>query len=910
MKNLSLFLIFLQVAQAPLAVTAEANTVVNTLNTATAGLNLVGQGVGAIQNSQMQMQSIVNQMSGLNGQMQGQAQQLSAFQQIGTKIEEARVAAGSCIANAAPKTSQYAKATIPAKDLEQTTISCSNYGSVIDSIRKNEAELRSVHTKMACIYDFQNKVNDLANSSKVIFTQLNQAAMKVWNTHDSVIKAQDNIVKKIDAELNGKSDGKVVDESGGYRGRLQKLRETESKIRNALNAGNTGEKGAQSGVLAQLRGIKQQRNATASSWYFNLMGETEACFANSPMPCDNLGNLATTRQCLSAYLGQGQSGGPASKVVSNVNNQRLGTAFDTIREAIRTTDMVLENVDIKNPNEFLVHANKRYNNKMQAITKSISRMKTIGNVNTGALASLARKNYEACYKEKLAEFKGDVESASGGKYRQGINAMIEQEAALSNEIKNLAEEAQREMTSFKTAFSKTYNRDLPQFTANCTKENDPYSSADCLKKVQLMLKAGLDGTMEGGQNQSSFVPEPTTMNLQSISNQNGNITVTSKAMTCVGFEECLVTMENYMAGHQGQKDAQVLEREQFVKKHNEEIAAAMATTAQAFGSASDIFTNSASSINAELTEAGVLGAEVKVKSIENPEPLAPNADMEDPKLTGVPKDMKAAFAAAGKYNEIDGDKVTQPLQKRKEKLAELTKDAAKMKGKCKIDKSDFNEVADQLRCDSKNVCRDSNFRAGYGALEKLLKKSSSSGLDKEANDELASNTFANCMKDARKMGVMTNSDINAVNFDLGDETETEGAAASEGKPTRYPRTATVDRETYNKKQTEKNKESKLEQEDCKFRLMQSLGNIEPRGSMKDTVSPVKAAINGMANACTNTSEDSEKISEEDKEEASEACQKVKSLLKRAKAPDEGESPDTAAAPSNSTTPNPMGKSGF
>jgi len=765
---------------------------------------------------------------------------------------------------------------------------------------------------MACIYDFQNKVNDLANSSKVIFTQLNQAAMKVWNTHDSVIKAQDNIVKKIDAELNT--------ENTGYRARLQKLRETETKIRNALNSANvSGEEGgvkSQSGILARLRSIKQQRNATASAWYFNLMGETEACFANSPMPCDTLGNLATTRQCISSYFNQGQSGGPTAKAQANINIQRLSTAFDTIREKIRTTDMVLENVDIKSPNEFLMHTNKRFNNKMGSIVRSIEGMKLVGFHNVNGLMSVARNNYRKCYEEKVAEFKGDIQSTAGGKYRQGINTMVEQEAGLSNEIKNLTEEAQREMTSFKTAFNKVYNRDLPQFTANCTSENDPYSSADCLKKVQIMLKAGLDGTVEGGQHQGSVVPDPTTINLQSISNQNGNITVTSKAMTCVGFEECLVTMENYMAGHKSQMDSQVMEREQFVKKHNEEIAAAMATTAQAFGGASDIFTNSASSINAELTEAGVLGAEVKVKSIENPEPLAPDEKMEDPKLTGVPKDMKAAFAAAGKYSEIDGDKVTQPLQKRKEKLAELIKDAAKMKGKCKIDKSDFNEVADQLVCDPKRVCRDSNFRAGYGALEKLLKKSSSAGLDKEANDESASNTFANCMKDARKLKVMTDADRNTVTLDLEGEAEPEGAAVSGETPARYPRTFRVDRNSYNKKkaeiQGEKNKESKLEQEDCKFRLMQSLGNIEPRASMKDNVSPLKSAISGMANACTNTSEDSEDISDEDKDEASEACQKVKNILKRAKAPDEGESPDTAEAPINNATPNPLKgtKSGF
>lgn len=858
-KFLGVLCVTAQIVSPLLAKAEQASTTTAALQNVAGGLNTINQGFSALAYSQNQMQLMVNQFSALPGQMANAQNAQSQFQQVQQQIEAAKTEAALCVEKAKADTSKYKKAKYSSGDLDKITPTCSNYGAILDSTRKTIAEMQATNAKMACIVKLQNTVNQIAEKSKATFTQLTQAAQKVWDTHDSIINAHQGIVDRLEKDLN--------DKDTGYKAQLSKLKEMEAKIRNALGAGASKE-GA--GINQQLREIKRQRTATGNLWYVNLMQETETCFNSKPQSCDSNGFMATTQDCIRAKLGSKGNGGPSQKALAYKDLQQVGPAYQKLFQAIQRTDTRLENVDVKDPQGFLVKADEKFQNKMKALNYAIQGMQLSSTENKNDLAAVATKNYSECYQQAREKFNSDIAVAGGGAYKEGQNTIGDKEQALQNQIKNLIEDGQQAMTGFKTAFNKVYDRNLSQFSSDCTASEDVYASADCLRRMQLTLKGGIEGTRQTAiledKSSVSYTPNSTVLNIQSLSKDaSGNVSLSNTQTSCVGFDECINVMDRVEKSHIDQLEAQKKERDGFVKSSNDTISGQMALIAGQFSAASEIFAGASNAINEELTKAGVT-ASVKTKQVEGEE-LKKN---EKTGLYDLPKNMKGALAGLGSYTEIDASDVASAYNSRMGELNKILADAGKSKAACEIKQSNLDEIVSRLgECDAKKLCdpkRQSNF---IKPVEELLTRSRKEGKTESlrSGDGVTSD-FDRCMKNARDDSRSSSKDStdSYVQLQLLKEMKEQGKDIS----------------GIGGSEEKKQKQKLEDQKDCAddaFRSLDALSS-DSRESMKGINGQIMKQLQDITNACSD--------GEEGAADAEAACDAVKRTVRKFSLPDEGE----------------------
>lgn len=865
----------LTVGNAPLQA-AESGTTSALLGVKTA-LETTSSGIGAIQYSQQQMQGLVNQFAALRGQTANQGNAQSQFDLVKQQLSVALAEAGQCVEKAKKDTAKYKKATINPTALNSVEPTCRNYGNVIDSIKKNIDQMQETNTKMGCIRNMQNKINQIADQAKKPFGDLTAAAGQVWNTRKNIIDTHQGIVDRLDKDLN--------DEENGYKAKLGKLKELEVKIRNAISAGVSGKEGA-SGIGQRLKDVKRARVAAANSWYYDLMGDVEGCFATDGTQSCAFGTAASPADCIRAYVGSAPSGSAPAKALAKANAGKLDHAFRLNTGIIKRADS-MSNIDVSNPNAFLAHVNKRFNEKLAAISTTFNNMSVAGNgVNKNQLRSFVQQKYRDCYSAAVQRFQSDMGS-EGGKYKSAVNQVSDMEAGLNNEIRNLIDETQANMNGFRTMFNKVYNRDLSQFAADCTASESPYASADCLRKMQITLKGGIEGTkqsttLEDGS-RPEFTPGPTTMNLQTMAlDQQGNPTLQTSQSQCVGFDECMNVLDRYQAHHSDQAESQKKQREAFVEQHNKTVQTAMVGVAAQFTEVSKMLVAATTGINDDLTKAGV-NAAITTKQVAG-------ENLEKDETTGIfkmPTSMKAALAGNGTYTEMDD--VSEAVSSLNARIGELNKKATaafKMKGLCAVKKGDFDAIANRLgNCDAASVCKGDKMASMLRPMESLLRKSQGTGSPDDKDN--ITREYQSCVRSNRTSNTRRSRQSEI-------EVKVAGAAATTDKEKL--------RAALENQLREELEEKKNEAGNCGGDAMGSLEALatDSRDSVKGTNDKIIAAIRKISDHCSEDPQDTDA--------AASACEEAKQVLRKASPPsNEGETILSDGGGGTTSFSNPLSK---
>lgn len=859
MNSIAKFLILSLLLQNPtiLAHAAEGEStatqamvgIKNTLETVTSGMN-------AIQYSQQQMQAMVNQFAMLQQQMGANGQAVSQFDLVKQQLAQAMAEVNQCVEKAKKNTAKYKKAKIPLETLTATEPTCKNYGDMIDSIKKNIDMMHEANSKIGCVRNFQNKINQIAESAKTPFGNLTKSANEVWNTRGQIIDTHQGIVDRLDKELN--------DEDAGYRKQLSKLKDLEVKMRNALNAGvNSGGKegsAATSGIGQNLRDLKRYRKQIGNRWYYTMMQDVQECFNSSGVT--QCGGIATNpANCVRNYVGAASGNSPAAKAMASANMGRLATTFKLNMGDIREIDQ-MAGLDSSQPAGFLAHVDKRFESMVSSVVNNFNKQPFQGSVNKTEISAFVRNEYRKCYENAVTEFKADMES-DGMKYKGAQNQIIDRELALNNDIKNLIDETQQSMTAFKTSFNKIYDRDLSQYSANCTGSDSPYDSADCLRKLQITLKGGIEGTTQSirldNGSVATYTPSETVLTLQKLSlDAQGKPSLASEATRCVGFDECINVLDRYQSHHQSQADSQTKQREQFVEQHNKSVDTAMTAVAAQFSEVSKLILSATQGITEDLKKAGV-NAALSTTQVTG-ESLTAN---EKTGIYDMPKDMKAALAGVGSYSEMgDTSEAVSSLNARITELNTKAVEAFKMKGMCAIKKSDYEAVAGRLSCDVDKICVGNKAAQSISALEALFRKSQNRASDDSKNE--ITNEYNSCIKGAKSSGRTSDLDEQEVTIDtITDETR---------------RNAAIER--LSKRRTSREMDAKEEASGCLNSAMTSLEALstESRESVRDQNNKIMSELRKMADSCP-----------DDPDAAAEACEAAKKEAGKASAPEgEGE----------------------
>ncbi len=816
----------------------------NVLETASSGLT-------AIQYSQQQMQTMVNQFAMLQQQMGANGQAVSQFDLVKQQLAQAMAEANQCVEKAKKDTSKYKKAKIPLENLTTAEPTCKNYGDVIDSIKKNIDMMHEANSKIGCIRSFQNKINQIADSAKAPFGNLTKSANEVWNTRQGIIDSHQGIVDRLDKELN--------DEEGGYRKQLSKLKDLEVKIRNALNSGNTkGSEAGASGIGLQLRNLKRVRKSIGNQWYFTMMQEVQECFNSSGIA--QCGGIATTPvSCVRNYLGSASGNSPAARAMGAANMGKLATTLKLNTGDIRENDK-MAGIDSSQPASFLAHVNKRFESMVSAVVNNFNRQSFQGSVNKGEISAFVRTEYRKCYDDAVANFKSDMES-EGMRYKATQNQIIDSELALNNDIKNLIDETQQSMTAFKTAFNKIYDRDLSQYSANCSASDSPYDSADCLRKLQLTLKGGIEGTSQSTRLDNgmpvTYTPTETVLNLQKLSlDAQGKASLATESTRCVGFDECINVLDRYQSHHRDQAASQEKQRTAFVETHNKSVDTAMTAVAAQFSEVSKMVVAATQGITEDLKKAGV-NASVATNQIEG-EALVAN---EKTGIYDMPKNMKGALAGVGSYTEMgDTGEAVSSLNSRISELNTKAVEAFKMKGQCSIKKGDYEAIAGRLSCDSEKICVGNKAAQSISALEAVLRKSQNKASDESKNE--ITNEYNSCARGAKTSA--KTSDLDEQEITIQNYTD--------------PKAKEVATELLRKRRANRETEAKDEASSCLNSAVTSLESLssESRESVRDQNNKIMAGLRKMADSCP-----------DDPEAAAEGCEDAKKAAKKA-SPPEGE----------------------
>lgn len=832
-------------------------------------LNTANQGMNALAYSQQQMQGLVNQFGLLQNQTANGNAAMGQFEKTKQELSQALAEASQCVESSKKDTSKYKKGTLKPAEIDAAEPSCKTYGIIIDSVKKNVDQIYEVNKKMSCMTNMQNKMNQIADTAKKPFGDLTQAATDVWNTRQGIIDTHQGIVDRLDKEMN--------DAENGYKAKLGKLKDLEVRIRNALNAGASKDG---SGLGQRLKDIKRARVAAANTWYYDLMGDVESCFAGDANQSCAFGTTASPADCIRSYIGATPGGNPAEKAQAKANAGKLDHAFRLNTGIIKRTDN-LSKIDIGNTAGFLSHVNKRFSEKLAAVSATFTKISVVGNnVNKTQLRDFVQQKYRDCYQGAVERFQADMNS-EGGRYKSAINNVADMESSINNDIKNLIDESQGAMTGFRTQFNKIYDREISQFSSDCTAGDNPYASADCLRKIQVTLKGGIEGTKQSitldNGTQAVFNPGPTTLNLQTMAlDQQGKATLQSSQTQCVGFDECINVLDRYQSHHSDQAESQKKQREAFVETHNKSVSTAMTAVAAQFTEVSKLVVAGVQGINDDLTKAGV-NASVATKTVEG-EALVAN---EKTKIFDMPKNMKAALAGAGTFSEIgETTEATTGVNARISELNKKSLEAAKMKAACIIKKEEYSSLADSLgSCDAEEICKSDSASQVMGPLELLMRKGKN--VPGSEKDTPTTDRYESCM---------TRADAKETSSSLTSEDAVlmQGMSADEKKE--YIKTKRGDTTSAGAKAAAAKSCAKA----ATAKLMAA--NAEVRSnSLKDTNQKVINALRRMNQACP-----------ENPESAAEACEQVKKALKGATPPeDEAETKIEAGTDSGTDFKNPL-----
>lgn len=827
--------------------TPSSSPLTSGLEGVASALNTTNSVISSVQYSQQQMQTLVNQFGALQAQNAAATQSLSQFDQAKQQLAASLATAQQCMmqadTNTKAKIAKYKKATMKPGDLTAAEPTCSSYGAIMDSARKNLDEMAAAKTKAACLQSLQNSMTQIAESSKQSFNQLTQAAVKVWNTRDQIINTHKGIADRIDKDLNGEN---------GYRAQLAKLKETSAKINNAIGAGFTSKEGS-GGFDARIRSIKALRVTKANEWYYSIMGQTESCFANDVNQECYAGGTASPAACIRAEVAR-SSGSAAEAAIAKSNTEKLNHAFQKNVGLIKSKDQ-LSNVDVSNPDAFLAHTNKRFNEKLNAVTQTFRRMALVGKTSPSAIGDFARQKYQGCYESAVAAFRSDI--SSEGPYKQSMRAVEEQEAAMNQEVKNLLDSAQQQMTDFRTSFNRVYSTELSQFSASCSSsDSSVYQSVDCLKMIAANLKAGIEGSVQTQtlDNKTTYRANPsdTVLNLQTLSlDTTGKPSLSTKSTNCKGFNECINTLSEYHRHQSEQADKQTEERKAFVEQHNETLQTSMTGLTAQFSEVSKLFTEEIRKLNAEVGTLGIT-ASIATKQVEG-EQLKAN---EKTGLYDMPTSMKAAFAGVGSFTEMESpQEVYSAMQTRFGELQKKVAEAAKKKSECRVKKEDYNQIAEQLVCEEEKVCAASNLTGIIDPMENVFNKTSKD--PKSGEFSSAESRYQSCLSSAERRSENVEDRVSRLE-ESKDRIEDRNTNAS----TRKQR---IDNNIAKLRERGEAVEGRAEKA-CNNQLVSSLNTqaTKARGSFAGTNQGIMNAFRKMANACP-----------DDKEAAAAACKSIK-----------------------------------
>jgi|GEM_PF-7104485 len=745
-KILSLFLILglLQHSSARAAPGDIATTTANGLNSAMNGIQSFNTAFGA---SALEMQQMANQFSGAQNQVNAGATQQSQFDQINQQLQAAMVEAQNCVQKATRTYDKFHKkhknaANVSADKITSMEPTCRTYGFITDAISVNKERMTDTNKKMACMVNLQNTVNQLAEKAKQPFSQLMTTAGEVYKTHSSIIDSHKKIAEKLKNDLDG-PDGK-----GGYRAQLGRLRSLSLELNNVLNAKKGEKEGLKSGLVKQVDELQTQRASMGNLWYFTLMGEVESCYNSTPQPCFDNSESLPPAQCVVALVAN-ESGKTAGARVRWQTDAKGLAAINRVNMKKAGEKNLPANLDIAKPGEFLSFAKKRFDSTVSGVMANYRNHNFAGNVDKSKISDAINQGYNACWDSAVANFNSDLVS-KGPRYYSQITAMKDAERETSNDLKNWIDRVEGDMTEFRTSFHKVYNSELSQFKTDCTADEDPYRSLDCLRVLSATLDSGIKGTrraikLGNGSQFVSFAGE-TQIPMQTLTTDAaGKPTLGTTMASCAGFDDCINYLDRSKAEHEGAAQKGETDRKGFVDTHNSAVRAAFTQVSGAFGQMSSLILNGIKGVNDDLAKIGIKAA-LKSKDIEG-EQLEENKDTG---LINMPKSMKAAMAGQNAYTEIDKtDDVTTAYNSLIDQLNKKASEAAKMKGQCKITKADYEGKAALMPkdcSDTKAICAGSKVSQAGISLEELFKRGRNS--TEEADRSTISREFATCKRDA------------------------------------------------------------------------------------------------------------------------------------------------------------------
>ncbi len=866
------------------ALAQETTSMTDALKGIQSGIGMVGNVTGAIGASQQQMQAMVNQMAGLQAQQNLLNQNMGELDKVKARLALALAEAQSCMVGTAKDTSKFKKNNISPAAVTTTEATCRNYGNIIDSAKANILKMNEANAKIACMKSFQDKVNAAAESAKGPFNALTKAAQETWNIRDQIITLHKGIAEKLTNDLEGRD---------GYKAKLDSLKKLSIELNNVINgkAGGQSDNGLPTGLARKAENLKRLRTIGAKQWHANIMQDTQQCFySDRSKGCDSSGTPASPYECIQRQLNPSARNNPGLAARNKYNQGELGEVFSLNFGKVQDIELDA-NIDVKDLNGFMRFSQQRFEKIATESANTLAQRKFAGNVNANQLAQFMRSKLNDCYSSAISKFKAGMES-EGNQYKNVLNQIEDQEKDLANDTKVWIETVTKQMNEFRTSFQKVYNNELPQFTANCTVNEDPYTSVDCMRVLSVALKSGIEGTSQsiklGNGTYYTSNEGATVLNVQGLAmDQSGKPTLNTSQVQCRGFNECLTFLEQSRTHNEQQVQTQTQEREKFVQDHNKNVDTALQSMAPQFTAISELIGRAVGEVNQDLAKSGVNSA-VKTKQVDG-ETLSQN---DKTRLYDMPKNMKSALAANGSYTEIeDTSEITTSLNSRLQELNKKVADAYRKKAQCAIKKEDYASIANKLptSCRGEEVCRRDRTASLMTALEGLFNRTQSNPDRENNNSGKVAREYNSCVrsakagdKNASRISILENrlSSLQAASGDKSKE-----IAAAQGELDRL--------------REEASKDSGDEAKFCSEQAANDLGTIagSSRDPYKKNNQDLLAELGKMSEACGN--------SPADVDAAEQACKDFKEKANGATiASDEGETPDGASGTAPSTS-NPL-----
>lgn len=750
-----------------------ADTTVNGLNGLTSGLASFNTAFGA---SGLQMQTLAAQLTNTQNQaMMGNAPQ-NQFDQLGQQLQLAMLEAQNCVQKATRDYSKYHKNHKTAGDVRADKLTsmeptCKNHGFIADAISVNKERMLDSNKKMACIVNLQNTVGTLAEKAKQPLNQLTNSAGEVYKTHSQIIDVHRKASCKILADVEGVScdkDGKPTGEpsGNGYKAKLMNLRNLSRDLNMVIDGAMTEKDGKKFGFAQRVDQLQTMRATYGNEWYFTFMRDVESCFNNNPAPCFDNNESMPPAQCVVAIVGNQADQTAGVRARAKTDSAGIANLAKLNYSSAQKINLPA-NLDIAKPDAFLGFARKRFDETVSSMVSKFGSHNFALKVDKGKLKDAITQGYNACWDQSAEVFRSDLTS-KGLRYYGAITQMKKAEGETSAELTQWIKDTQHSMTEFSTAFHKTYQLELPQFSTDCTADKDPYRQLDCLRVFSATLESGIKGTRQSvrlgdGSQFTSFAGETMIPINTLVTGPDGKPTMGTTNAPCAGFDACMTYLDQSRASHDTAASKGEEDRAKFVDTHNTAVRAAFTTLGNQFGQMGQLITMGVKGITDDLAKIGVK-ASLKTKSVEG-EPLVEN---EKTGMIDMPKNMKAALAAQSSYMEIEDTKdVTTAYNDLAVELNRKASEAAKMKTKCKVDKKDYEAFANLMPKDcsqTKQICGGNRlavagigmedvFRRGQETIEDTTRSTANSSYNQcktSANNDARSVTSAEVNRELRR----------------------------------------------------------------------------------------------------------------------------------------------------------------